>query len=234
MSQILIYILILITHFFRPICPIEDIDWFSKAFWDVNSYGLTLARKLSQYLKTKKDITRISGSQRKNILFVFKGPFSLAHSNVLNDLLNGSIEACQNTDIYLLLLDNPAIQIPNVKVFSFANLSLTSHKLEKFIALTRKVAFHNIVWVACIQNLALYMGIDLSRHSTYWTMKRHSIVFPEINRYATFISQHRNTNYNGAFWYGGRYRLKVVPTIKDKISIISQVQNINDKRNHYL
>ena len=66
------------------------------------------------------------------------------------------------------------------------------------------------------------MGLGLGEKQTYWTMKRHSIVFPEITKYATFISQYRNKIYNGTLWYGGRYRLKAIPTTKSKKDILQK------------
>ena len=51
------------------ICPAEDIDWFRQAFWDVNSYGLSIARSLrdSDNLRHSK----INSKSVKKILFIF-------------------------------------------------------------------------------------------------------------------------------------------------------------------
>ena len=202
------------------ICSIEDLEWFSNAFWDVNSYGLAIARNI----RTRNNIKPKSIiSNTKKILFVHKGPFALAHSNVLGDFLDGIKDSEQNSEVHLLLLDAQPFFIDSVKVTSFANLLTVSKKLLAYIQFCSNNSFSNIIWVACIQNLALYMGVGLSDQQSYWTMKRHSIVFPEITKYATFISQYRNQIVNDTFWFGGRYRLKTIPTSKSKLSILDSL-----------
>lgn len=196
----------------------ESIDWFKKAFWDVNSFGLEIARKLRGKL-----IPRAQPDSRfKSLLFILKGPFKLAHSQVLKNFFKGlTDDQLTNTKITLLLLDSPAVSIPHVKCISFHNHPLASDKIHNFILLTSQQYFSNIIWVACIQNISLYLGLSRSSLTTYWTMKRHSIVFPEVNRYATYLSKYKNTEHDGAFWFAGRTCLEVSPSKSSRSSIIA-------------
>ena len=198
------------------ICPVEDIDWFRQAFWDVNSYGLSIARSLrdSDNLRHSK----INSKSVKKILFIFKGPFRLAHADVLKDFLL-NIKSDKSYEVQLLLLDHPPFDLPNIKIISFWKVQTVAQKLSMYIHLCRQNNYYNIVWVACVQNLSLYMGLRLSSNQSYWTMKRHSIIFPEVTKYATFISQYRNKVYNNVFWFGGRYRLNAKTTQLSKTQI---------------
>ena len=195
-------------HLFNHyILKIESVQWFRRAFWNVNNYGLSLSRKISKNIAPAKGKS-LSGSDNpfpKKILFVFKGGYSLAHADVLQTLLK---HACANTPldarIYVLFLDCAGEHYQGATTISFERLRSTKEKLTAFIKLTSELTFYNIVWVACIQNLTLYLGLDRALHNTYWTMKRHSIVFPEVDRYATYYSIYKNKWHEGAFWFGGR------------------------------
>ena len=213
----------IIDHFlFKAyICQIEDLKWFSNAFWDVNSYGLAIARNLSKSIKA--EIRRKEErSKEKKILIVFKGPLILAHSKVLQDFLDGASSKRDQPEIHLLLIDNKSVEIKNVIVKSLASINdgSTIDKLSEFVKYCKYHDFYNIIWVASIQNLTLYMGLGMAKNQTYWTMKRHSIVFPEVTKYATFISQYRNQFYNNVFWFGGRYRLKAEASTKTNHEIL--------------
>ena len=37
---------------------------------------------------------------------------------------------------------------------------------------------------ACVQNLALHMGMNRTTSQAYWSMKYHSIVMPTLDKYA--------------------------------------------------
>ena len=212
-----------IDHFlFKAyICPFEDIEWFAHAFWDVNHYGLQISRRArNSFIALHGNINNNHSKQPKKILLVHKGGTQLANFDVLKDFLSGIQRIDTDLQVYLLLIDAPPMHIPGVKVYSLSSVLKTKEKLQYYSKLCVLNQFYNIIWVACVQNMMLYMGLELAKRQTYWTMKRHSITCPQINKYATFISQYRNITHNNALWYGGRYRLKTTPSTESRNAII--------------
>ena len=64
--------------------------------------------------------------------------------------------------------------------------------------------FECTVWVAAVQNLALYMGAKRENSQAYWSMKYHSIVMPTLDKYAAIGFGGNSFNYEGTEWYRGR------------------------------
>jgi len=207
------------------ICPFEDLEWFECAFWDVNTYGYLLAQSIASD-KSSSCITNTSPSRR--ILIVFKGMFKLAHSIVISDFLEG-LSGAQAANVDVLLLDSNVSLRTHANVISFASLNSVSKKISSYLSLTSNNKYYNIIWAAAVQNLMLYMGLQMASKQTYWTMKRHSIVHPSITHYASVVSGHRCSTFNGAFWYGGRYRLNASAPKRTKHEILKSLSSLHQK-----
>lgn len=191
----------------------EDPGRFRTAFWNVNIYGQMLASRLqSTLLKSSKnkvdaEVNLRESSLRKKIAFVLKGPFNLAHVEFLVALLSGTKYFEAHVDVHLILLDSgydPRIP-SHVRVFSLASIAKkTSEKLIKYYEYCDYHSFDSICWVACAQNLSLYMGMQLCSSQAYLSMKYHSILMPTIQKYAGIGSSSIPFNFDTVNWFRGR------------------------------
>ena len=193
--------------FSKYINKIEDIEWFKKSFNDVARYGIVLGHRIKSSFKPPKSSFYPNGINGiyKKILFVIKGPFKLAHADVFSTFLNGlNKNNTKNIIVTVLFLDDAAKNFERVRVISFQSIKTTKEKIRAYEELTHTQTFYNIIWIACIQNLPLYLSLKRSHLTSYWTMKRHSIAFRDIDKYATLFSTYKNKFNEGVFWYGGR------------------------------
>ena len=100
-----------------------------------------------------------SSGSKKNLLFILKGSFRLAHSQVLKNFFNGlTPEQASTTKITLLLLDDLPVSIPNVECISFKHHPLASDKLNNYILLTAKRFFSNVT-----------VAVHSKHHSLSWS-----------------------------------------------------------------
>ena len=105
----------------------EDPVRFRRAFWNVNSYGVQLARLFYEQNPEKKFKSKSKITNVKNICFVFKGPYALAHSEFLHEFLVGTKHFINSVKVTLLLLDEDSIKLQNkgvdhVNVVSLRNI----------------------------------------------------------------------------------------------------------------
>jgi len=191
----------------------EDPVRFRRAFWHVNSYGLGLAHKFAKQASHKSNhavVTSANACKPKGIkykiAFILKGPYKLAHCEFLHAFLQGSIAFANRVDIFLILLDDkPQLNsIDHVKVISLAGLKTTHEKLVHYYSIFHKYKFDNICWVACVQNLSLYMGAQLAPTQSYWSMKYHSIIMPTIQKYAGLGFGGKSFRFDDVQWFRGR------------------------------
>jgi len=191
----------------------ENPERFKFAFWSFNTIFLHLHSLVSDsfffdtpFIDKSLLINRSSTSSDKAIAFVFKGPFSLAHSEFLHSYLLGTRDLTSPPDIYLILIDD--IILPkgceHVTVLSLAKFKTSFGKYQALANICRKIGFFNIIWVACAQSLTFYMGRSLAPNQTYWSMKYHSIILPSINKYAGLGFGGQPFIYDGQEWYRGR------------------------------
>ena len=186
---------------------------FRRAFWNLNQFGLKLARRF-------KEETRFNDSDfsldsvatslsKKRIAFVFKGPFRLAHSEFLREFLVGCRTFSNLVDVYLVLLDYPvelvkAVDLDHIKIFSLAGHKDTYSKLKSYAQLIQSLNPDHVSWVACVQNISLYMGVRYAKVQSYWSMKYHSIIMDSLDKYAGLGFGGGCFQYDDVNWFRGR------------------------------
>ena len=93
----------------------EEPDRFRRAFWNVNSFGKQLSTRFSHefcaanhlampFLNKKSHSKYRSADHKYKIAFVFKGAFSLAHSEFLHEFLRGAQVFSSKVKIYMIYL----------------------------------------------------------------------------------------------------------------------------------
>lgn len=183
---------------------------FRRAFWNVNSYGLRISNNIqlslpgdnsgsNSLLNANKDI--------KKIAFILKGPYKLAHSEFLQSFLVGCKYFLSKVKVHLILIDERNIDSTNlahIAIHSLADKGIASKKIAEYIKLCRNEQFDHICWVACVQDLTLYMGLQLASSQSYWSMKYHSIIMPTIQKYAGLGFGGKSFEFDDTKWYRGR------------------------------
>lgn len=192
----------------------EDPLRFRSAFWSFATTYLRLHQKLSaEYLDTcfHKDkilYTNVGATHESDqcLAFVFKGPFALAHSEFLHSYLVGCKKLTKPPTIYLILIDDNLVptRCDHISIISLSAYKTSFGKYQALYYLSKKIRFTNIIWVACIQTLGMYMGRRLAPIQTYWSMKYHSILLPSIDLYAGLGFGGSPFKYDGQEWFRGR------------------------------
>ena len=190
----------------------EDPDRFRRAFWNLNVFGLRLSERISNIpikpLRIRTNDLVLNDS--KNILFVFKGPFELAHAEFFREFLVGCVRFSSRVNVTLLLLDEPLGNSPLLRKLDHINITSLSHipdTYSKVIAYRQHLADHSynhVSWIACVQNLSLYMGFRGCTSQSYWSMKYHSIIMNTIDKYAGLGFGGGSFNFDGINWFRGR------------------------------
>ena len=204
--------------FLRYIRRDEEPVRFRRAFWNVNSYGKQLsARFRREFFKSNNtpEITLEHKGIRKplieaiyKIAFVFKGKFALAHAEFLHEFLRGSRIFASKVKITLILLDDNGWSlrdtgVDHIEIISFQQ-SNTAEKLEKYYKFALAKNFDHISWVACVQNLSLFMGQRLASSQSYWSMKYHSIIMDSLDKYAGLGFGGGSFEFDDVKWFRGR------------------------------
>ena len=141
------------------------------------------------------------------IAFVLKGPYKLAHTEFLQNFLVGTKLFTSKVQVHLILIDEARINTSDLRhifIHSFYQSKKTSQKVNEYIKLCRKEKFDNICWVACVQDLTLYMGMQLAPVQSYWSMKYHSIIMPSIQKYAGLGFGGNSFEFDNVQWFRGR------------------------------
>ena len=194
------------TYIRREESPVR----FRRAFWNVNYYGKLIASKLSDSIKLgpnsfPDDHNNLAG--KKKIAFVMKGPYKLAHVEFLHSFLRGSKIFNQKVDLHLILLDDIQAApkgIDHVSIVSLSNLKDPYQKVQAYIKYCVQNNLDHICWVACVQNLTMYMGMQLAKTQSYWSMKYHSIIMPSIQKYAGLGFGGESFYFDDKKWFRGR------------------------------
>ena len=205
--------------FFRYIRRDEDPVRFRRAFWNVNSFGKQLSLRLANELripfiahpnKGKLNQTCVNHSPKNQhkIAFIFKGKFALAHAEFLHEFLRGSVAFIPRVKITLILVDDDSSNLRNTGIDHVEIISLpksnTFDKLKFYYEVLKSKKFDHISWVACVQNLSLYMGHRLCRSQSYWSMKYHSIIMDSLDKYAGLGFGGKSFEFDGVQWFRGR------------------------------
>lgn len=191
----------------------EDPVRFRRAFWNLNHYGLKLANRF----KVENGISDpccdneilATSSSKKRIAFVFKGVFSLAHAEFLREFLVGCRLFSNLIEVHLVLIDYPAelVKAPDlehIKIWSLAGVKDTYSKLMSYAKLIQSLKLDHVSWVACVQNISLYMGVRFAKKQSYWSMKYHSIIMNSIDKYAGLGFGGSCFEYDDVNWFRGR------------------------------
>lgn len=199
--------------FFHYVRRDEDPVRFRRAFWNLNQFGLKLAKRFKEETRFNHSDFSLdpvaTSLSKKRIAFVFKGPFRLAHSEFLREFLVGCRTFSNLVDIYLVLLDYPvelvkAVDLDHIKIFSLAGHKDTYSKLKSYAQLIQSLNPDHVSWVACVQNISLYMGVRYAKVQSYWSMKYHSIIMDSLDKYAGLGFGGGCFQYDDVDWFRGR------------------------------
>ena len=188
----------------------ENPTRFRRAFWNVNSYGLRIANKLNLSLSEDSNTPKSffnATSDIKKIAFILKGPYKLAHAEFLQSFLVGCKLFLSKVQVHLILIDESNINSTDLKhivIHALANHKIASKKIAEYIKLCRNEQFDHICWVACVQDLTLYMGLQLAPVQSYWSMKYHSIIMPTLQKYAGLGFGGESFKFDDVKWFRGR------------------------------
>lgn len=192
----------------------EDPIRFRRAFWNVNTYGKRLAdRMICEYSKNSPYVLPVypdrNRSNSKKIAFLFKGPFRLAHAEFFCEFLKGAKVFCSSVHIYLILIDEHVESLACHRLDHINILSLAGHqsayaKLSHYLSLAAAHKFDHVSWIACVQNLSLFMGGRIVSSQSYWSMKYHSIIMDSLDKYAGLGFGGKSFTFDDVEWYRGR------------------------------
>ena len=189
----------------------EDPIRFKRCFWMVNSYGILIAKKITENIRENKvKLPKVKTRLPKNsLMIILKGPYKLAHCEFLSGFLLGSIK--NSVNVNLLLLDDNVESVEhtirnskNINVISIASTKNTLDKILTYRSIVEVLEPCNIIWTACVQNLTLYMGDKICNKMTYWSMKYHSIIMPSLSHYAGLGYGGSSFIYDDVEWFRGR------------------------------
>lgn len=230
--------------FLRYIRRDEEPVRFRRAFWNVNSYGKQLserfmdefchAKNIKKFPYENKLLNDFSAKKVYKLAFVFKGKFALAHAEFLHEFLRGSKFFVSQVKITLILLDDTSSCLRNsgvdhIRVVSFRKGD-TYETLNRYYAFAHSEKFDHISWVACVQNLSLYMGQRLSSSQSYWSMKYHSIIMNSLDKYAGLGFGGDSFEFDDIKWFRGRAfpDLSLPPCNSKKLNHFKDVFKIPD------
>ena len=195
-----------LTYIRREESPVR----FRRAFWNINYYGNLISSKLLEDANSNnRTITpsKATFSSKRKIAFVLKGPYHLAHVEFLHSFLQGTKVFAEKIEVHLILLDDAQSTpkaIPHVSIISLADSKDAYQKIQKYIDYCTAMQFNHICWVACVQNLSLYMGMQLAETQSYWSMKYHSIIMPSMQKYAGLGFGGESFYFDDTKWFRGR------------------------------
>lgn len=199
----------------------EDPIRFRRAFWNVNAFGKHLSSRFRQEFSSKYNLSfhpleeqsqsatsGINVEQKYKIAFVFKGGFQLAHAEFFREFLKGSKIFMSRVSITLILLDDlPSVisgaDLNHINVLSFREYD-SYGKLDAYYRTALLEKFDHISWIACVQNLTLYMGQKLAGSQSYWSMKYHSIIMSSLDKYAGLGFGGGSFDFDDIQWFRGR------------------------------
>lgn len=212
----------------------ENPTRFRRAFWNVHSYGLRISRNVQLTFPENQSSSNNPlnlNSDIKKIAFIFKGPYKLAHSEFLRSFLVGCKFFLSKVQVHLILIDESSIDstdLSHIVIHSLAYNKSASNKIAEYIKLCRNEQFDHICWVACVQDLTLYMGLQLASSQSYWSMKYHSIIMPTIQKYAGLGFGGNSFEFDDVKWFRGRaFPDLLMPKIsKDSIEKLRDQHNI--------
>ena len=216
----------------------EDPVRFRRAFWNVNSYGKQLSARFGrEFCKSNNTSSLLTESQKRaptscddlhKIAFVFKGGFRLAHAEFLHEFLRGSAVFADKVKVTLILLDADTSDLANSGIDHVEVVSLRSgdtfSKMKSYYSLAFARRFDHISWVACVQNLSLFMGQKLSQSQSYWSMKYHSVIMNTLDKYAGLGFGGESFEFDDVKWFRGRAfpSLKLPFVKKEKLNHVRQ------------
>ena len=211
----------------------ENPTRFRRAFWNVNSYGLRISNNIQiSSSENISDLKKFAQSNRntKKIAFILKGVYKLAHVEFLHSFLIGCKFFASEVEVHLILIDEKNIDSTDLKHITIHTLGhnrLASKKIDEYVKLNCNEKFDHICWVAAIQDLTLYMGLQLAPSQSYWSMKYHSIIMPTIQKYAGLGFGGESFEFDDVKWYRGRAFPDLQMPIVDKNKLLKVRKRFN-------
>ena len=102
-------------------------------------------------------------------------------------------------------------------------------KLAAYEKICRNEQFDHICWVACAQQITLYMGMQLAPTQSYWSMKYHSIIMPTIQKYAGLGFGGKSFSFDHVEWFRGRaFPELMMPKVKSREQLRLYLRNQNN------
>lgn len=189
----------------------EDPIRFRRAFWNLNQFGLALSKRFFSPHSNYINFNNSDTTGLKTIAFLFKGPFSLAHSEFFLQFLKGCRYFSNYVSVHLILIDIPRNSfaqsgLDHISIHSLIDLPNPSSfkRLTAYLKLVERYRFDHISWIASVQNLSLYMGSQLAPTQSYWSMKYHSIIMPTLQKYAGLGFGGTSFLFDDKSWFRGR------------------------------
>ena len=177
-------------------------SWFGEAFWDINRHALGLVERAS--IVPKRPFSSIdANSFRGPIIIVFKGPPALAHFQNFYDFLASKSVSESSDDIRVVFLDVGSANVPSLpcKVFCLGDQSVKD-KIRALHSIVINTRASCLVWVACVQNLGLFLFSRLAPKQAYWSMKYHSITSSAIDLSFRSSTYADCLHIDGHQWFG--------------------------------
>ena len=187
-------------YLFSTHIQLEDTHhWFAKTFHDINSHTHNFASKI-----LKVDPVEVnSRSSTGPVVFVFKGQTGLAHYVNFKNYLISVCKIVSPDNFRVIFLDLPSNHVSDLpcKVFYLGRFS-TLDRLTYYSQLLRNLDAKSVIWIACAQNLGLFMFSRLCPHQAYWSMKYHSIFSLNIDRYYRSSTICDQKSFEEISWFG--------------------------------
>lgn len=173
--------------------------WFRSAFWDINSHTHNFAAKF-----IRSDLKYTAGNSGNGpIVFVFKGPAAFAHFENFRKYLD-TICRCFPPDLFrVIFLDLISSKAPSLpcKVFALGDKNPLD-KLNAYSAILFQTNARASIWIACVQNLGLYMFSRFCSKQGYWSMKYHSVYSSNIDLNLRTSTLSLPSSIDGLTWLG--------------------------------
>lgn len=232
---------------------INGTDHFHSSFWrlvnifapTINELQLELDEK---FLYSKFIMPRCKG---REILWLIKGPFNLAHMDIVKNYIHGFMSSpFRNNEKYHIIFLDAIIDIEKYKktwnCVNLISLRETKRVYDKVLFVYKYCqdnCIDTVLWPGVFQDYNIYMGIRMAPQQIFWSAKHKAQIFNEtVDKYFYGGFSKRTRFENGALWRYGRF--DVTPwkneerlTHKLGISLQEQSNNISQlkalKANHF-
>ncbi|KZR73691.1 hypothetical protein [Prochlorococcus marinus] len=169
----------------------------------IGNFGQYLSNLFQSY---SQDLGNYRSRSISNVLFVIKGPFSLAHMSFVKSFTLGWL-SCKDRhiDLRFVFLDD---KIPS-------EIKHLSHDLTRFTTFGKMLSLKKIIsqycigtiiWPSVAQHVSLYLGSRFTDQQILWSARYRNHLFDSIDKYFFGARQvPQSINYNGCEWRYGKF-----------------------------